>query len=151
MKKIIIGLLLCLGWHSLMAQAVCGTNEMMQQMMKKNPSLRMRMEQYNKNIRQHLSSRSQMGVPCNTQEIYTIRVVVHVMKDGKNGDVDNVTEKQITDAIEYLNTVYSENNTGIKFELAAEIDFNVTLRDNANYKKGVAQDENPRRESKMLI
>ncbi|MFT3681502.1 MAG: M43 family zinc metalloprotease [Ferruginibacter sp.] len=118
MKKLIVVFLVCTGWHSLLAQKICGTDEMMRQLIKKDPSLKVRMEQYDEKIRLYTSSRSKKQVQRDAQNPYIIPVVVHIVKDGTGGVVDEnkITKQDIKTAIANMNTQYA--GTGIQFGLA---------------------------------
>lgn len=143
MKKIFAVFLLSIGGHSLMAQwRRCGANEMMQQMMKKDSLLKMRIERYDEMLRQYISSRPQGRVQDDTQTTYNIRVAVHVVKDGNGGSLDGIKQvDEITDDIkedieDYLNNSECGNTGRIKF-VVGKVNMVNASGDNAYKANGV--------------
>jgi len=108
------------------AQAICGFDEQYKKEYKNNPILRMKMELFEKEIKEFTKNNSARLAVTNST-VY-IPVVVHVMHTAKDpiGTPFNPGDDVIIEAIGYLNDVYSGTyykeggvgDLGIQFKLA---------------------------------
>lgn len=109
MKKILL-LMLAINLMSVSyAQHLCAFDEIHEQKLKDDPEYARQIRENEQQIRDYRRKHPELYVAGRTNEpIYTIPVVVHVMHTGTEiGSLDNPTDQQIIDAVEYMNSVYS--------------------------------------------
>lgn len=129
MKNLYLIFLLFLGIHCFAQKQVlksepCGTDELMNTLLKNNPEIQVRIDAMNKNIREKKTSDgSKIAERFTEMDPITIPVVVYVVHDGTAAV--NISDNQVQSQLTALNNAF--NDYGIKFCLATKTATTTTI------------------------
>ena len=111
-KALLVVALSLLFINQSVAQALCGSELMQDQLFQSNPQMLNAYNKYNLDLSELIKNNK--GISLNDGTIYEIPVVVHVIHTGQPiGHLYNPSDAQIIETIKYINEVYAGTATGM--------------------------------------